>query len=64
MYNIVDESLFNENHGGLIVPNCFAHLSLYAIEQAKKCNGIIICSYDNYLKFNEFLNNERNEKSL
>lgn len=58
------KNITNENHGGLIVSNCFAHLSLYAIEQAKKCNGIIICSYDNYLKFNEFLNNERNEKSL
>lgn len=58
------KNITNENHGGLIVPNCFAYLSLDTIEQAKKCNGIIICSYDNYLKFNETLNNERSGKSL
>ncbi len=58
------KNITNENHGGLIVPNCFDYLSLDTIEQAKKCNGIIICSHDNYLKFNERLSSEMEGKSL
>ena len=57
-------NITNENHGGLIVPNCFTILSLDTIEKAKKCNGIIICSSKNYYEFNEKINNKGDEKSL
>lgn len=57
-------NITNENHGGLIVPNCFANISLKTIEKAKNCNGIIICSYDDYSKFIEGLNNEKEAKGL
>ena len=58
------KNITNENHGGLIVPNCFDHLSLDTIERAKKCNGIIICSYDNYFEFTKSLDNGKDGKSL
>ena len=55
-------NITNENHGGIISPNCFNRLSLDNIEKAKQNNGIIICSYENYFNFMESLKNEEGRR--